>query len=96
MLERDMARKGREYLESLGFLVFKYHGSIYGVTGFSDQFGVCPDGRAFFLEVKNTGKKLSPAQIIFLEEAREHNALADWYDSLEKLKNLMVIWKYSK
>ncbi|HFI0332290.1 TPA: VRR-NUC domain-containing protein [Streptococcus suis] len=44
--------------------------------GFSDLFGFRPDGRIFFIEVKNETGKLRPEQKIFIEQMRKRGALA--------------------
>ncbi len=44
--------------------------------GFPDLFGFRPDGRIFFIEVKNETGKLRPEQKIFIENIRKRGALA--------------------
>lgn len=44
--------------------------------GFSDLFGFRPDGRIFFIEVKNQKGQLRPEQEKFLERMRQNGALA--------------------
>ena len=44
--------------------------------GFSDLFGFRPDGRIFFIEVKNEVGKLRPEQKIFIEQMKKRGALA--------------------
>lgn len=44
--------------------------------GFSDLFGFRPDGRIFFIEVKNQTGRVRPEQEKFLERMREFGALA--------------------
>lgn len=51
--------------------------------GFSDLFGFRPDGRIFFIEVKNEVGKLRPEQKIFIEQMRKRGALAGVAKSVE-------------
>ena len=51
--------------------------------GFSDLFGFRPDGRIFFIEVKNETGKLRPEQKIFIEQMRKRGALAGVAKSVE-------------
>ena len=44
--------------------------------GFPDLFGFRPDGRIFFIEVKNETGKLRPEQKIFIEQMKKRGALA--------------------
>lgn len=91
MKEAQIVKKIRDWLKAEGALVFKYHGSVYGIKGFSDLHGVLPCGRAFFLEVKVPGKKPEPFQQAFLDEARRFGAVTGWADSLDKAKELLSI-----
>ena len=51
--------------------------------GFSDLFGFRPDGRIFFIEVKNETGKLRPEQKIFIEQMKKRGALAGVARSVE-------------
>ena len=44
--------------------------------GFPDLFGFRPDGRIFFIEVKNETGKVRPEQEKFIEQMRKRGALA--------------------
>ena len=44
--------------------------------GFPDLFGFRPDGRIFFIEVKNKTGKLRPEQEKFIEQMQKRGALA--------------------
>ena len=44
--------------------------------GFSDLFGLCPGGQAFFIEVKTPTGRIRPEQITFLNRMRELGANA--------------------
>ncbi len=51
--------------------------------GFSDLFGFRPDGRIFFIEVKNKTGKLRPEQEKFIEQMKKRGALAGVARSVE-------------
>lgn len=51
--------------------------------GFPDLFGFRPDGRIFFIEVKNETGKVRPEQKIFIEQMRKRGALAGVARSVE-------------
>ena len=51
--------------------------------GFSDLFGFRPDGRIFFIEVKNETGKLRPDQKKFIENMQSRGALAGVARSVE-------------
>ena len=51
--------------------------------GFPDLFGFRPDGRIFFIEVKNETGKLRPEQKIFIEQMKKRGALAGVARSVE-------------
>lgn len=51
--------------------------------GFSDLFGFRPDGRIFFIEVKNEAGRVRPKQKIFIEQMRKRGALAGVARSVE-------------
>ena len=51
--------------------------------GFSDLFGFRPDGRIFFIEVKNETGKLRPEQKKFIENMQRRGALAGVARSVE-------------
>ena len=57
--------------------------------GFSDLFGFRPDGRIFFIEVKNEVGKLRPEQKIFIEQMRKRGALAGVARSVEEAMEIV-------
>ena len=52
--------------------------------GFPDLFGFRPDGRIFFIEVKNETGKVRPEQKIFIEKIRKRGALVGVARSVEE------------
>ena len=57
--------------------------------GFPDLFGFRPDGRIFFIEVKNEVGKLRPEQKIFIEQMRKRGALAGVARSVEEAMEIV-------
>ena len=51
--------------------------------GFSDLFGFRPDGRIFFIEVKNETGRVRPEQKKFIEQMQSRGALAGVARSVE-------------
>ena len=51
--------------------------------GFPDLFGFRPDGRIFFIEVKNETGKLRPEQEKFIEQMKKRGALVGVARSVE-------------
>lgn len=91
MKEARVVADIRKWLAARGVLVFKYHGSVYGVKGHSDLYGVLPGGRAFFLEVKRPGQAPQPWQTAFLAQAEKHGAVTGWCDSLDGAKRTLSV-----
>ncbi|HFI0329930.1 TPA: VRR-NUC domain-containing protein [Streptococcus suis] len=57
--------------------------------GFSDLFGFRPDGKIFFIEVKNETGKLRPEQKIFIESMKKRGALAGVARSVEEAMEIV-------
>jgi len=97
--ERDLIKQIKNWLESKGVLVWKFHGSVYGIKGFPDLFGILPGvygssqfnggGRFLAIEVKLPGKKPTVLQMTILKRISKHGGFAFWTDSLEKVKQLL-------
>ena len=51
--------------------------------GFPDLFGFRPDGKIFFIEVKNETGRVRPEQKIFIEQMQKRGALAGVARSVE-------------
>jgi hypothetical protein len=72
-----IAKKIRPFLESLGVLVIKYHGSLYSQAGVSDLLCVLPPvGKFVALEIKKRGNKPTQMQLLFLEKVKNHGGIA--------------------
>lgn len=55
-----------------------------GQRGQADLQGHRPDGRAWYLEMKQPGKQPTEEQNRFLDTMRQSGAIAGWADSVEK------------
>lgn len=91
--ETIIQNKIRVTLCKAGCLIFRCNtGDFYtkwgqevkiGQTGHSDLYGVRPDGRAVFIEVKTLKGKASKDQENFIEAVKKKNALAGFARSEE-------------
>ncbi len=74
----------KKQLESEGALVFKYHGSVFGVLGHSDLYGCLRGGKFFAIEVKppdwrprnKQEKNRHETQLAFLKRIKDNGGLA--------------------
>lgn len=55
-----------------------------GTKGQADLQGHRPDGKAWYLEMKQPGKKPTAEQQNFINQMQASGAIAGWADSLEK------------
>lgn len=87
LTEHDIQNSIRLALSKRGILCFRANvGKVRMVDGrwfdtglpkgFSDLFGFRPDGRIFFIEVKNQSGRVRPEQKKFIERVRQNGALA--------------------
>lgn len=60
MNEKLIEKKLREGIKKLGGLALKFQSSYY--TGMPDRIVLMPDSKIYFVELKSTGKDLSPNQ----------------------------------
>lgn len=91
--ETNIQSKIRIALSQKGCKVFRCNvGNFYtkygqeikiGVKGHSDLYGVRPDGKAWFIEVKTPIGKAKQEQLNFVKAMRESNALAGFARSVE-------------
>lgn len=84
--KRRVTDKIVKWLRENGVVVFKYHGSVYGVVGHSDLYGILLDGRAFFIECKDKDGVVSSTQYNFLSQVAANNAIAFIARSLDDVK----------
>lgn len=75
---------------TVGQFLTKYGGTVkVGVPGEADIWGVTPQGRAFFIEVKLPGQKPRQNQLDFLEAMRKQNAIAGWCTSVKEAMEIV-------
>ena len=93
MLERDLIKEIKKWLESKNVLVWKFHGSSFGPKGFPDLFGILPgafdQGRFLGIEIKKPGKKPTVLQMTILKRISDHGGFALWTDNLAKVKYML-------
>ena len=98
--EHKIMNEIRIVLSEIGCIVFRinvgkgrtFDGRYFdtGVpVGFSDLFGVRPDGKAFFIEVKTQKGRPSQAQVNFLQAMKINGAVAGICRSTEDAINLI-------
>lgn len=75
---------------TVGQFLTKYGSTVrVGVPGEADIWGVTPQGRAFFIEVKLPGQKPRQNQLDFLEAMRKQNAIAGWCTSVKEAMEIV-------
>lgn len=89
MHERDIVKKIKDYLTSIGATCHKHHGNAYSERGVADLFGTLPGGVAFYFEVKVPGKKATLWQEKFLEEEAKRGAVAAVVTSVDEVKAVL-------
>lgn len=81
----ELSKKGCKVFRcNVGNFYTKYGQEIkIGTKGHSDVYGVRPDGRAFFIEVKTPIGSARSEQLKFIEVMQKSNALAGFARSVE-------------
>lgn len=91
ILERDLERKFKDSMETLGCLVFKFVSP--GKAGVPDRLVVMPGGRCFFVEMKRPGGKLRPLQTFWKDRLEAQGAgyyVIDNFDGIEAVMRAVV------
>ena len=90
MKEKILVIKAKNFIESMGGVVAKYHGSCYSESGVPDLLCGIPskDGRLLFvgIELKSKNGQLSALQKNWLNKIREKGGIAFVAKSLEDIK----------
>ena len=89
MNEKLIEKKLREAVRKLGGKALKFS-SPYE-TGYPDRLILMPGGRTYWAEMKTTGKKATPKQLLRQKELREMGYIAEIIDSEETLKNFLTL-----
>lgn len=74
--EARIVAKIRQQLTSLGWYVWKNHGSAYSHAGLPDLMAIKPGWPLIAIEVKAEPNKPSAAQLLVIERLKSHGALA--------------------
>lgn len=90
MKEAAIVKKIRDHLKAQhNTLCFKHHGGPYSEVGVADLICVMPGGHALYLEIKQPGKKPSPAQVEFLKRYKEQGAITGVATSIDDVENIL-------
>lgn len=89
MNEKLIEKKLREAVRKLGGKALKFS-SPYE-TGYPDRLILMPGGRTYWAELKTTGKKATPKQLLRQAELRELGYIAEIINSEETLKNFLTL-----
>lgn len=89
MNEKLIEKKLREAVRKLGGKALKFS-SPYE-TGYPDRLILMPGGRTYWAELKTTGKKATPKQLLRQKELRELGYIAEIIDSEETLINFLTL-----
>lgn len=92
MNEKLIERKLREAVSKLGGLALKL--SSFSFTGLPDRMVLMNGGKILFAEIKTTGKKPSPRQIIVFEMFRKLGFTVDVIHDEATLNNFLNKLKY--
>lgn len=85
--EKLLERKLREAVARLGGKALKFS-SPYE-TGYPDRLVLMPGGKAFWAELKTTGRKPTPKQLVRQTELRRLGFFSEIIDNEETLSNFL-------
>lgn len=77
--EKLLEKKLRDAVRQMGGIALKFH-SPYE-TGYPDRIIFMPGGKTFFAELKTTGKKPTPKQLLRQKELRALGFVSEIIDS---------------
>lgn len=89
-LEKSIEAAIGRYAVSKGCLWWKFTSPMN--RSVPDRVVVTPNGVVAFLEIKRGGKEPTPGQLEKAQNLRDHNALVDWTDNVERGKELIDLW----
>ena len=85
MLESEVRKEIKEYLQRAGWFVFPVHQQGFrAYKGISDYIAI-KSGKVAFIEVKKPGGKQSKDQIKFQQDVTDHRGNYFCVDSIESL-----------
>lgn len=85
--EKVLEKKLVSEVKKLGGIALKFWG--VSITGFPDRFVLMPGGRLYLVELKSTGKSLSPRQQIVKKFLEEMGFAVEVIDSSTLLDNFL-------
>ena len=88
MNEKLIEKKLREAVKKLGGKALKFS-SPYE-TGYPDRLILMPGGRAYWAELKTTGKRPTEKQLLKQFELRSLGFVSEVIDSIETLNNFLM------
>ena len=68
MNEKLIEKKLREEVKKMGGIALKFYSEFN--TGYPDRIVLMPGGRIYFVELKSTGKKMSPIQKVMADKLK--------------------------
>ena len=89
-LEKSIEAAIGRYAMSKGCLWWKF--TSPNNRSVPDRVVITPNGVVAFLELKRTGKDLTPGQAEKAQNLRDHEAPVDWADNVEKGKRIIDEW----
>lgn len=85
--EKKLERKLREEVKKLGGMALKFISP--GHAGVYDRIVLMPGGKIWFVEMKSSGKKLSPLQEVFQKQMDKLIFSTREIDCVEKLESFL-------
>lgn len=86
-MEKRIEKALKRHVESLGGLCLKF--SSPGMVGVPDRICLMPDGRMFFVELKDKGKKPRPIQDYRMSQIRALGFKVYVINSAEAIKEVI-------
>lgn len=98
LIRLELSKNGCKVFRcNVGNFYTKYGQEIkIGTKGHSDVYGVRPDGKAFFVEIKTPIGKARPEQLNFIEAMKKSNALAGFAHSVEEALRVVFPENYEE
>lgn len=87
MNEKLLERKLSAAVRKMGGKALKF--SSFYETGYPDRLILMPGGKAYWAEIKTTGKKPTPKQLIRQSELRSLGFISEVIDSEESLGSFL-------
>ncbi len=89
MREATLVKEVKDWINSNGGKVVKYHGGPYSEAGIPDLIGCLPHGQCVVIECKVPGKHPTPIQLAQLKAFIKCGAVVIVGDNFEKIKKTL-------